>query len=94
MKKRLFSKTLLPRGAATSTGPGPPHYRGFTMTDTTLWVGLLWTSDQPNAETFASQQTIFTETYSCPRRDSKPQIQQALDRAPLDQQPKTLRNFN
>ena len=35
------------------SGPGPPHYRGFTITfinDTPHSVGPLWTSDQPDAE--------------------------------------------
>ena len=37
-----------------ATAPrGPPHYRGFTRThsDTPHSVGLLWTSDRPDAET-------------------------------------------
>ena len=35
-----------------ATGPGPPHNREFTThSDTTHLVGLLWTSDQPDAET-------------------------------------------
>ena len=32
------------------SGPGS-HYRGFTVTLTLHSVGLLWTSDQPVAET-------------------------------------------
>jgi hypothetical protein len=37
------------------SGPGPPHYRGFTITHTHTRqsIGLLWTSDQPDAETSA-----------------------------------------
>jgi len=31
--------------------PGRPQYRGPTITDTPQSVGLLWTSDQPDAET-------------------------------------------
>jgi hypothetical protein len=40
-------------GEAVSSGPGPPHYRGFTITlrHTPHSVGLLWASDQPDAET-------------------------------------------
>jgi hypothetical protein len=38
-------------GAKAPRGPGPPHYRGFTITETPRTVGLLWTSDQPVAET-------------------------------------------
>jgi hypothetical protein len=49
-------------------------------------VGLLWTSDQPDAETSIWQHTTFTTgRYVCRRRDSNPQFQQpqthALDRA-------------
>jgi len=33
------------------SGPGPTHYQGFTITDTPHSVGLLRTSDQPDAET-------------------------------------------
>jgi hypothetical protein len=41
-------------GATALGGPGPPHYGGFTVTkDTPQSVGLLWTSDQPDAETSA-----------------------------------------
>ena len=43
-------------GATALSGPGPPHYRGFTIThflDTPHSAGLLWTSDQPVAETYA-----------------------------------------
>jgi hypothetical protein len=39
---------------SSPSGPGPPQYRGFTIThflDTPHSVGLLWTSDQPDAET-------------------------------------------
>jgi len=40
-------------GATTSSGPGPPHSRGFSIThnDAPQSVGLLWTSDQLVAET-------------------------------------------
>ena len=38
-----------------SSGPGPPHLRGFYIThnDVPQSEGLLWTSDQPNTETSA-----------------------------------------
>jgi len=41
------------RGATALTGPGPPHYQGFsiTLSHTTQSVGLLCTNDQPDAET-------------------------------------------
>jgi hypothetical protein len=37
--------------ATTPSGPGSPHYLGFTMTDTPHSVGLLWTNDQTVGET-------------------------------------------
>jgi hypothetical protein len=49
--------------------------------DTTHLVGLLWTSDQPYAETSTRQHTtITTDRHPCPRRDSNPQSQQARGR--------------
>jgi hypothetical protein len=45
---RIFVST----GATAPSGPGPPHYPGFTITFRhTRSVGLLWTSDQPDADT-------------------------------------------
>ena len=41
-------------------------------------VGLLWTSDQPAAETSTWQHTtLTTDRHPCPRRDSNPQSQRA-----------------
>ena len=46
-------------------------------------AGLLWTSDQPVAETSTWQHTtLTTDKHPCPRRDSKPQSQQASGRRP------------
>ena len=40
------------RETTASSGTGPPPFRGFTITLThTHSVGLLWTSDKPDAET-------------------------------------------
>jgi hypothetical protein len=41
-------------------GGAPPHYLGFTITlgDTPHSVGLLWTSDQPEAEKHRRQTTM------------------------------------
>jgi hypothetical protein len=51
--------------------------------DTRHWVGLLWTSDQSDAETCIRQHTILTrDRHPCPQRDSKPQSQQASVRKP------------
>jgi hypothetical protein len=40
-------------GATAPSGPGPRHSRGFSFThnDAPQSVRLLWTSDQPDAET-------------------------------------------
>jgi len=61
-----------PHDATTPTGPGPPHCQGFTITlRHTTSVGLLWTCDQPVAETSTRQNTTLTrDRHSCSRRDS------------------------
>jgi hypothetical protein len=44
--------------------------------DTPQSVGLLWTSDQPVAETSTWQHTtLTTDRHPCPRQDSNPQSQ-------------------
>jgi hypothetical protein len=49
--------------------------------DTPQSVGLLWTGDQPDAETYTWQHTTLTrERIPFPRRDSNPQSQQASGR--------------
>jgi len=46
-------------------------------------VGLLWTSDQSDAETSTWQHTTLTrDRYLCPRRDSNPHSQQSSRRIP------------
>jgi len=51
--------------------------------DTPHLVGLLWTSDQPDAETSVSQQTTLTGgRHSCPWWDLNPQSQQASGHKP------------
>jgi hypothetical protein len=47
----VYEKRVFFRGAAASSGSGPPHYRAFTIADTPHTVGLLWTRDRPVAET-------------------------------------------
>jgi hypothetical protein len=44
---------LFYHGATDPSGSGPPHYRDFMIThnDAPQSVGLVWTSDQPIAET-------------------------------------------
>jgi hypothetical protein len=45
--------------------------------DTPHSVGLLWSSDQPDAETSTWQHTTFTrDRHPCPQRDSNPQSQE------------------
>ena len=57
--------------------------RSLTHTHTHHSVGLLWNWDRPVAETFTRQLTTFTRNrYSCTRRDSNPQSQQARGRRP------------
>jgi hypothetical protein len=51
--------------------------------DTPHSVGLLWTSDQPDAETSTSEHSTPTrDRHPCPRRDSNPQSQEASGRTP------------
>ena len=52
--------------------------------DTPHSVGLLWMSDQPDAETCTWQHTTLTRNrYACPRRDSNPQSVKRADADPL-----------
>ena len=49
-----------------------------TYNDAPQSVGLLWTSDQPDAETFIRQHTTLKrERHLCHRRDPNPQSQQS-----------------
>jgi len=60
-----------------------------TRIDTLQSVGLLWTSDKPDAETSNWKHTTFTtDRHPCLGCDSNPQSQQANDRRPM----KTLEN--
>jgi len=54
--------------------------------DTPHTVGLLWTSDQPEADTSTWHLTTLTrERHPWPRRDSNPQSQHAIERTPTSQ---------
>jgi len=54
-----------------------------SRSDTPHSVGLLWTSDQPDAETSTWQHTTLTgNKHPCRRLDSNPQSQQAGGRRP------------
>jgi hypothetical protein len=59
---RAVSTTLfLPHGATAPSGPGPPYYQSFTITLRHItFVGLLWTSDQPEPQTSTLQHTTLT----------------------------------
>jgi hypothetical protein len=78
----LIKNSFPPHGASTPRGPGTSHYRGFTMThnDASLSVGLLWTSDQPVAETFTDNTKHSQQTHIHARWDSNPQYQQLSGR--------------
>jgi len=53
----------------------------WSHSDTQQSVGLLWTSDHPDAEISTWQHTtITTDKYPFPQRDSNPQSQQASGR--------------
>jgi hypothetical protein len=58
---------ILFNGVTAHSGPRPHHYRGFTITDTPHSVGLLWTSDQPYAET-----ATYTTHYTHKKTDIHP----------------------
>jgi len=51
-REQLRGKQRVPTLVYVATAlsePGPPYYRGFTVTDTPHSVELLWTGDQPDA---------------------------------------------
>jgi hypothetical protein len=52
---------ISPNGATAPSGAGLPHYRGSPITLPHA-VGLLWTSDQPDAETSTWQHKHSQET--------------------------------
>jgi hypothetical protein len=59
--------------------------------DTPHSVGLLWTSDQPVAETSTWQHATLTrDGHPCPRWDSNPEAQQGSDRRPTLQTARPL----
>jgi hypothetical protein len=76
------------------TAQQPPVGQGLLITeallshsDTPHSVGLLWTSDQPDAQTSNQQNTIITiDRHPYPRRDSNPQSQQASSRRSTPQE--------
>jgi hypothetical protein len=65
--------------ATAPSGPGPPDHWGFTITlNTPHSVRLLWTSDQPHADTSTWQRTTLTRgRRPWLQRDSNQQSQQS-----------------
>jgi len=64
-----------------------------SYSDTPHLVGLLWTSDQPDAETSTWQHTTLTrDKHPCPRRVWNPQSQQAWGRKPTPYTVRPLRS--
>jgi len=70
-KKRMYEETnssaifirthCIPHGSKAPSEPGPPHYRGFTITDIPHKVQLLWTSDQREPENTQHSQETDTD---------------------------------
>jgi len=80
-------------GATVHSGPGPPHSRIFNIThkDASQSVGLLWSRDQPVAETCTWQHaTLTTDRHLKLRWDSNPQSQQASVRRPTHETARPL----
>jgi hypothetical protein len=72
---RVVRHFFFSNGLTALRGPRLVIVRRFTITliDTPRSVGLLWTSDQPVAETSTWQHTTLTrDRHPCPRRDSNP----------------------
>jgi len=61
-----------PHSATDSSGPGPPHYRGFTIIST--YTTLDRTS--PNELSALTTHNIHKRKHPCPRRDWNPQFQE------------------
>ena len=77
----LSSTNILPHRGLLTVEDSRSH------SDTHHSVGILWTSDQPDAETSTWQHATLTrDRHPCPRRDSNPQSQQASGRRPTRRQ--------
>jgi hypothetical protein len=76
----------------------PPHSWGYEIThkNTPQSVGLLWTSDQPVAETSTWQHTqhLTTDEHPCSRRDSNQQSQLPSGRRPSPERVVTDTSIN
>lgn len=80
-KQSLYSTCIFFSGRKTPSVPGPPLYRGLTITliDTTHSTGLLWTSKLPT-QTSTWQKKITTDRHRFPQPDSNTQLQRASER--------------
>jgi hypothetical protein len=76
--------TFFPCGASTLFLVMASLYRASrSHSDTPHSLGLLWTSDQPDAEASIWQHpTLTRDRHPCARRNSNPQSQQARSRRP------------
>jgi hypothetical protein len=62
-----------------------------TQLDTPHLAGIIWTSDQPHADTSTCQHTILTrDKHPRPRWDLNPQSQQANGRSPTPEMARPL----
>jgi len=63
-------RTLFVYDPTAPSGPGTPHYRGFTITFKHILTGLPWTNDRIVAETSTWLHTTITwDTRPCSQRD-------------------------
>jgi hypothetical protein len=70
--------------ATPPSGPGRPHYRGCTShNDAPRSVELLWTSDQPDTETSAWQNTTLTTDIHAPRGIRTHNLSRRVSERPL-----------
>jgi hypothetical protein len=81
----IYLVVYFPCGAAAKRGLWPSHSWVFysAQNEAPKSVGLFWTYDQLVAETSTWQYTALTRNrHPCPRRNTKPQSQQASGRRP------------
>jgi hypothetical protein len=79
--KSIFSP--LAQQPLVEQDPSLSWFHNHIHLDTPHSVGLLWTSDQPDAETSTWKHTTLSrDRHPCPRRDSNQQYQQASGRIP------------
>ena len=84
LRKEISSSPLPPMAQQPPSGQGLLIINSSRLhSETPHSVGLLWTSDQPDAETSTWQHTtLTTDKHPCPQRDSSLQSQQASGRRP------------